>query len=79
MIEQRDRSSQVLHIMHAGSLPDERTMAMVFLPVKPNALGDVFPYFFRETCVMTANVSGQIRMISIITIASGCVACPATS
>ncbi len=34
---------------HAGSLPEERTIAMVFLPVKPKAFGDVFPYFFRET------------------------------
>ena len=64
--------------MQAGSLPDERTMAMVFLPVKPKALGEVFPYFFRETCIMTANVSGQIRMIKIITVASSCITCPAT-
>ena len=58
MIEQRDRSSQVLQGMQPGSLPDERTMAMVFLPVKPKALGDVFPYFLKETCIMNVNVSG---------------------
>ena len=32
-------------------LPEERTMAIVFLPRRPKAPGDTFAYFFSETCI----------------------------
>ena len=34
-------------------LPEERTTAMVFLPVSPKAPGDVLAYFFSATWTQT--------------------------
>lgn len=36
-------------------------MAIVFLPVKPKALGDVFPYFFKETYVTAVEVCNSLK------------------
>ena len=45
--------------MHCGSSqcrreqcrPDERTMAIVFLPDRPKAFGETLAYLFRDTCM----------------------------
>lgn len=33
-----------------NTLPEERTIAIVFLPLRPKAPGDTFAYFFNDTC-----------------------------
>lgn len=35
-----------------ASSPEERTIAMTFLPDKPKADGDTLAYFFRDTCTI---------------------------
>lgn len=35
-------------------IPEERTMAIVFLPVSPRADGDTLAYFFSPTCITVA-------------------------
>ena len=42
---------RLLRLLEESNLPDERTIAMVFLPLRPKALGETLAYFFKDTCM----------------------------
>lgn len=45
-------------------VPEERTMAMIFLPVKPKAEGDTLAYFFKPTCSIQSPLVGNAMPVN---------------